>query len=102
MAGYQLAMDYRTPFTTTSLTLANVDLFSNSGKVHRSRESNKKIMDQKIFSCLGIGVLQHLTRVTSTIDAGAELLYQASPMMPGGHIGIISLVAKYRGKIEKI
>jgi len=75
MAGYQLAMDYRTPFTTTSLTLANVDLFSNSG----------------------IGVLQHLTRVTSTIDAGAELLYQASPMMPGGHIGIISLVAKYRG-----
>lgn len=52
--------------------------------------------------CLGIAVLQHLTRVTSTIDAGAELLYQASPMMPGGHIGIISLVAKYRGKIEKI
>lgn len=32
MAGYQLAMDYRTPFTTTTLTLANVDLFSSSGK----------------------------------------------------------------------
>lgn len=32
MAGYQLAMDYRTPFTTTTLTLANVDFLSKSGK----------------------------------------------------------------------
>lgn len=31
MAGFQLAMDYRTPYTTTSLTLANVDPFSKSG-----------------------------------------------------------------------
>lgn len=75
MAGHQLAMDYRTPFTTTSVTLANVDLFSKSG----------------------IAVLQNLTRVTKNIDAGAELLYQASPMMPGGHVAILSIVAKYRG-----
>lgn len=45
-------------------------------------------------------MLQHLTRVTSNIDAGAELLYQASPMMPGGHVAILSIVAKYRGKMS--
>lgn len=75
MAGYQLAMDYRTPYTTTSVTLANIDLFSKSG----------------------IAVMQHLARVTNSIDVGAELLYQANPMMPGGHIGITSFIAKYRG-----
>jgi len=32
LAGYQLACDYRTPSTTTTLTVANVDLFSKSGK----------------------------------------------------------------------
>ena len=32
MAGYQLAMDYRTQYTSTSMTLANVDLISNSGR----------------------------------------------------------------------
>jgi len=33
MAGYQLAMDYRTRYTSTSITLANVDLITNSGKI---------------------------------------------------------------------
>jgi len=75
MAGYQLAMDYRTQYTTTSLTLANIDLITNSG----------------------IAVLQHLTRVTKNLDIGAEFLYQASPMMPGRHIGITSFVTRYRG-----
>ncbi|CAF0949803.1 unnamed protein product [Rotaria sordida] len=75
MAGYQLSMDYRTQFTTTTLTLANVDLMSNSG----------------------IAVLQHLTRVTKNLDIGAEFLYQASPMIPGKHIGITSFVTRYRG-----
>ena len=32
MAGYQLAMDYRTQYTSTSMTLANIDLISNSGR----------------------------------------------------------------------
>ncbi|UJR15707.1 hypothetical protein I4U23_002642 [Adineta vaga] len=75
MAGYQLAMDYRTQFTTTTLTLANLDLITNSG----------------------IAVLQHLTRVTKNLDIGAEILYQSNPMMPGGHIGITSFVGRYRG-----
>jgi hypothetical protein len=35
MAGYQLAMDYRTQYTSTSVTLANLDLFSNSGKLKK-------------------------------------------------------------------
>jgi hypothetical protein len=52
------------------------------------------------LSCFvkGIAVLQHLTRVTKNLDIGAEFLYQANPMMPGGHIGITSFAAKYRGK----
>jgi mitochondrial import receptor subunit TOM40 len=74
MAGYQSALDYRTRYTTTSITLANVDLITNSG----------------------IAVLQHLTRVTKNLDIGAEFLYQANPMMPGGHIGITSFAARYR------
>ena len=78
MAGYQLAMDYRTRHTSTTVTLANVDLITNSGIV----------------------VLQHLARVTSNLDVGAEFLYQANPMMPGRHIGITSFVARYRGMRE--
>jgi len=75
MAGYQFAMDYRTQYTSTSITLANVDLITNSG----------------------ICVLQHLARVTNNLDIGAEFLYQANPMMPGKHIGITSFVGRYRG-----
>lgn len=79
MAGYQFALDYRTQYTSTSITTANVDLITNSGIV----------------------VLQHLARVTSNFDVGAEFLYQASPMMPGGHIGITSFVSRYRGMQSK-
>ena len=79
MAGYQLALDYRTQFTSTSITVANIDLITNSG----------------------ILVLQHLARVTKNLDVGAELLYQANPMMPGGHIGITSFVTRYRGMRER-
>ena len=43
-------------------------------------------------------MLQHLARVTKNLDVGAEFLYQANPMMPGGHIGITSFAARYRGK----
>ncbi|UJR30918.1 hypothetical protein I4U23_018428 [Adineta vaga] len=75
MAGYQFALDYRTRYTSSTITLANVDLITNSG----------------------ILVLQHLARVTKNLDIGAEILYQASPMMPGKHIGITSFVARYQG-----
>jgi hypothetical protein len=43
-------------------------------------------------------VLQHLTRITKNLDIGAEFMYQANPMMPGGHIGITSFVTRYRGE----
>ncbi len=49
------------------------------------------------ISSAGILVLQHLARVTKNLDIGAEFLYQANPMMPGGHIGITSFVTRYRG-----
>jgi len=78
MAGYQLALDYRTQYTSTSITVANIDLVTNSG----------------------ILVLQHLARVTNNLDIGAEFLYQANPMMPGGHIGITSFATRYRGMIN--
>jgi hypothetical protein len=58
----------------------------------------KKDFSSQIFSCLGILVLQHLARVTNHLDIGAEFLYQANPMMPGGHVGITSFVSRYRGK----
>jgi mitochondrial import receptor subunit TOM40 len=74
MAGYQLSLDYRTQYTSTSITVANIDLITNSG----------------------ILVLQHLARVTNNFDVGAEFLYQANPMMPGGHIGITSFATRYR------
>ena len=53
-------------------------------------------MNEFCFVFEGIGVLQHLTRVTKNVDIGAEFLYQANPMMPGGHLGITSLAARYR------
>jgi len=39
MAGYQLAMDYRTKYTSTSITLANIDLITNSGKLKYKKTS---------------------------------------------------------------
>ncbi|CAF0753262.1 unnamed protein product [Didymodactylos carnosus] len=75
MAGYQIALDYRTKYTTTSITGANLDLISNSGII----------------------VLQHLTRITNNIDVGAEYLYQANPAIPGRHIGMTSFAGRYRG-----
>jgi len=59
---------------------------------------NKKIITSFFSFFKGIAVLQHLTRVTKNIDIGAEFLYQANPMMPGRHVGITSLVTKYRGE----
>lgn len=96
MAGYQFAMDYRTQFTSTTVTLANIDFITNSGKIKRWKDVFI------IHSFSGIAVLQNLTRVTKNLDIGAELLYQANPMIPGGHIGITSFITRYRGMNKKI
>jgi len=56
-----------------------------------------------LFDFQGIVVLQHLARITKNIDVGAEFLYQANPMMPGGHIGLTSFISRYRGnRIENV
>ena len=98
MAGYQFVLDYRTRFTSSTITLANVDLITNSGK-RKPIHTRKDFPIPIIFfgSVEGILVLQHLARVTRNLDIGAEILYQASPMMPGKHIGITSFVARYQG-----
>lgn len=58
----QMTADYRGDFSTTSLTLGNIDLLNQSG----------------------IGVLHYLHSVTPTIDAGVEVAYQKGPQVPGG------------------
>ena len=45
----------------------------------------------------GMGVAHYLQSVTSNLSLGAELAYQAAPQIPGGHIGVLSGVARYAG-----
>ncbi|XP_023338480.1 mitochondrial import receptor subunit TOM40 homolog 1-like [Eurytemora carolleeae] len=73
--GCQLTADYKGADYTANLTLANPDLISGTG----------------------VGVLQYLQTVTSNISLGAELVYQSSPQLPGGHIAALSLAGRYSG-----
>lgn len=43
----------------------------------------------------GVGVLHYLRAVSKSLHVGAELAYQASPQLPGGHIAVVSLAARY-------
>jgi len=71
----QLTTDYRGADYTASLTLGNPDLVSGTG----------------------MGVAHYLQRVTKNLSLGAELAYQAAPQIPGGHIGVLSMVGRYTG-----
>jgi mitochondrial import receptor subunit TOM40 len=71
----QLTADYKGKDYTASLTTANPDLFSGTG----------------------MGVAHYLQSVTPSLALGAELAYQASPQIPGGHIGVLSCLARYAG-----
>jgi len=73
--GCQLSTDYKGSDFTASLTLANPDLINGTG----------------------VGVFQYLQRVTPKLDIGTELVYQASPQLPGNHIAALSLSARYAG-----
>ena len=42
----------------------------------------------------GVGVLHYLRAVTSWLSLGAELAYQASPQLPGGHVAVVSAAAR--------
>jgi len=71
----QLTADYKGKDYTASLTAGNPDLFSGTG----------------------MGIAHYLQNVTSSLALGAELAYQASPQIPGGHIGVLSCLARYSG-----
>jgi len=68
----QITADYKGPLHTASITLGNPDF------VHGT----------------GVGVLHYLRAVTSWLSLGAELAYQASPQLPGGHVAVVSAAAR--------
>jgi len=71
----QLTTDYKGTDYTASLTLGNPDLLSGTG----------------------MAVAHYLQKVTKNLSLGAELAYQAAPQIPGGHIGVLSMVGRYTG-----
>lgn len=71
----QMTADYKGKDYTASLTLGNPDLLGGTG----------------------MAVCHYLQSVTSRLSLGAELAYQAAPQIPGGHIGVLSAVARYAG-----
>jgi len=71
----QMTADYRGSDYTGSLTLGNPDLVSGTG----------------------VMVAHYLQKVTRGLAVGAELAYQVSPQIPGGHVGVLSLVTRYTG-----
>jgi len=72
----QVTADYKGKDFTASLTTGNPDLFSGTG----------------------MGIAHYLQKVTPHLDLGSELVYQASPQLPGGHIGVLSALARYSGE----
>jgi len=71
----QLTSDYKGKDFTASLTLGNPDLLGGTG----------------------MAVAHYIQNVTPNLSLGTELAYQSSPQIPGGHIGILSLLARYSG-----
>ncbi|KAK4293554.1 hypothetical protein Pmani_017689 [Petrolisthes manimaculis] len=72
----QLTLDYRGDNYTSSLTLGNIDLVNGSG----------------------VAVAHYLQRVTKGLALGTELAYQYGPQVPGGHIAVHSIAARYCGE----
>ena len=50
----------------------------------------------------GVGVLHYLRAVTSWLSLGAELAYQASPQLPGGHVAVVSAAARIAKVMKQI
>jgi len=70
----QFTGDYKANLYTASLTLGNPDLIHGTG----------------------VAVLHYLRAVTKHISLGAEFAYQASPQIPGGHIGVLGVLGRYQ------
>ena len=68
----QMTVDYKGDTWSSSLTLGNPDIVNGSG----------------------VGVLHYLKSVTPNLALGAELAYQASPQLPGGHVAVGSLASR--------
>jgi len=75
-ASTQATMDYKANTWTTSLTLGNPDIVNGTG----------------------VGVLHYLKSITPNVALGAELAYQATPQLPGGHIAVMSLASRYQNE----
>jgi len=71
----QLTSDYKGSDFTASLTMGNPDFLSGTG----------------------MGIAHYIQNVTSKLALGTELAYQASPQIPGGHIGVLSVLGRYTG-----
>lgn len=69
----QLANDFKGSNYTASLTLGNPDLLAESGVL----------------------VAHYLQNITKNLDMGAEWIYQRSPSVPGGQMGVITLGGRY-------
>ncbi|XP_001355158.2 mitochondrial import receptor subunit TOM40 homolog 1 [Drosophila pseudoobscura] len=73
MVASQLTTDYRGNDFTGSLTVANPNLFNNSGVI----------------------VGQYLQSVTPAVALGAEIAYQYGPNVPGRQIALVSALGRY-------
>jgi mitochondrial import receptor subunit TOM40 len=73
IAATQLTGEYRSRLATSSLTVANPDLVSDSG----------------------ILVGSYLRRVHPKLDLGLELVYQYGRQIPGAQISVLSYAARY-------
>jgi len=71
----QLTTDYKGTDFTASFTMGNPDLLGGTG----------------------MGIAHYIQNVTSKLALGTELAYQSSPQIPGGHIGVLSLLGRYTG-----
>ena len=48
----------------------------------------------------GVAVAHYLQQVTQKLALGTELAYQFGPQVPGGHIAVHSVAARYSGKLQ--
>uniref|UniRef100_A0A0N5B078 Mitochondrial import receptor subunit TOM40 homolog n=1 Tax=Syphacia muris TaxID=451379 RepID=A0A0N5B078_9BILA len=76
LSAAQGTFEYRGRLSTLGLTLANIDVISESGII----------------------VGQLLRRLTPKFDLGAELVYQYGKQMPGQQISMLTYAARYNGK----
>lgn len=77
-AATQLGADIRGKDFTASVTLANLNLFNETG----------------------IGVFHYLQAITPRICLGAELMFQKAPQIPGGQATALTCSGRYTSKLK--